>query len=258
MPSNLVDVSRMFVALQRALFSIVLSILISRYPREYHWPQSTSFWVDKRQFVGTPMLSTVSELTLASDYSSLPDIFIMSLAASDRHIGLAAFAVPNLPPQWSIVLSPNVIFRRDVWCGSLSETVNGRGIRWENCGGSLTAANTMGLLQGIIRVGRTALPLNHIQTLISKTSSSSEVAQYRVHPSDGAIVGTEKFIISALLALKDVNGIVISHSDASILVQAVRSRLTQLQQMSRTTANGNYPIVDLENSKTSYDHAMYL
>lgn len=168
------------------------------------------------------------------------------------HIGVAFYTHPSFPTQWALVLSESPVFDGPVWCSTAIETVNGWGASWTPCDWSPAGFNPMALFSGVVYAAQAAMPMNHVQALISRSNVASELDRFRVQSTGDIPYGTDKYVVLALLRLCEGRHISLPKLDPSGLSNFIRGRVPDLQRAQRAQRGNVYPVVSLENGNVSF------
>ncbi|KAI0247319.1 hypothetical protein BJV78DRAFT_1246555 [Lactifluus subvellereus] len=170
----------------------------------------------------------------------------MSRRAPVCHVGVAFYTVPNFSTQWTFVLSESPLFEGFVWCGTVTETVNGFGASWAMCNSSLTTINPMAMFLGVIHVAQSSTSISTTKSLISLENIASEINRSPVlYPN-----GSENYVILALLRLCEGGSIRLIDEKPQSISNSIRSRLPDLQR-ARPQASKTYPVISLDHTKAS-------
>lgn len=172
------------------------------------------------------------------------------MSHSTCHIGVAFYTHPSFPTQWAIVLSASPVFDGPVWCSTAVETVNGWGASWTPCDWSPAAFNPMALFSGVVYIAQAAMPVNHMQAVISRTNVASELDRFRVQGTGDIPYGTDKYAVLALLRLCEGRHISLPKiDDPTGLANFIRGRVPDLQRAQRANM---YPVVSLTSGHVSF------
>jgi hypothetical protein len=179
---------------------------------------------------GTPISleSTSPTFTAASVQSSLHQIPVFfftvlkkkkkNMSTCQCHIGVAFYSFPNFPIQWTLVLSESPDFNGYVWCGTVTETVNGFGESWTLSTSSLTTLNPMAVFLGIVHVSKSSLPLTTTKGMVTLENVNASQSSYPIGSEDYVVLALSHLCQSGAINLPDQKPQRISHSIRTVLV----------------------------------------
>jgi hypothetical protein len=163
------------------------------------------------------------------------------------HIGIAFYTYPTSVTQWVLVLSESPLFEGEVWCNTVTETVNGWGAQWVPCDWSPAAFSPTALFSGVVHIAQACAPINSIKAVIASDNRSSELDRFKVHGAGDIPWGTEKYIMLVLLRLssREERFILLHVYDMASLANQVQMRLTVLRDSQQMIPRNLYPVVSL-------------
>jgi hypothetical protein len=104
----------------------------------------------------------------------------------------------------------------------------------------------MALFSGVVYIAQAAMPVNHMQSVISKANVASELDRF---DTGDLPYGSDKYVVLALLRLSEGRHITLPKLDSSALANFIRGRVPDLQRAQRAN---EYPVVSLENGRVSF------
>ena len=149
------------------------------------------------------------------------------------YMGIAFYTLNGHPTQWVIVLSSCELFSRDLWCGTIIESINGWVESWRRCDMGLTKFAQHLFLSGIVMVAK----INRLATDIKDTISSlpwkaeqARLAGYQYPPSN-------EYVHRVLFYLDGRNVISLPPSARSDFVSHMKERFSILQGFPKSHIN---------------------
>jgi hypothetical protein len=164
----------------------------------------------------------------------------MSRRSPVCHVGVAFYTIPSSSTQWALILSESPLFEGYVWCGTVTETVNGFGTSWTMCKSSLKSINQMAMLLGIIHIAQSTKSISTTKSLLENTASQMNRSPPFQQNS------SETYVVLTLLQLCNEGSINLNDQNRKPqgLSTSVRTRLSDLHR-APPQAGSAYTIVSL-------------